>query len=117
MRVGMIARLVARSMPMAAPVPMSVADVVSVPAAPVHMAVADTAAMAVMMVMPMAMATMHLHEQIAFGVSGFRDGRLRCDGRGGDRSEQSDHSNDGRCQGHLRQHGSLLSSFWGVRRP
>jgi hypothetical protein len=87
-------------MPMAAPVPMTVANPVAM--TPVQMAVADQAAMAVMM--PMAVAAMHLHEQVAFA-SGFRNGRLRCYGRRGNRSEQGSHSNKGRCQGHLRQHG------------
>lgn len=87
-------------MPMAAPVPMTVANPVAM--TPVQMAVTDHAAMAVMM--PMAVAAMHLNEQAAF-TSGFRNGRLRCYGRRGNRSEQGSHPHNGRCQGHLRQHG------------
>jgi hypothetical protein len=78
---------------------MTVANPVTV--APMQMAVADQAAMAVMM--PMAVAAMHLNQQVAVG-SCFRNGRLRCDGRRGNRSEQGSHPNSGRCQGHLRQH-------------
>jgi len=100
MKVEVRARLVTRSMSIAAPVPMAVADPVAM--TPMRMAVADEAAMAVMM--PITVAAMHLNEQVAFG-SGFRNGGLRCDGRRGDRSEQGSHSNDGCCQGHLRQHG------------
>jgi len=91
---------------MTAPVPMAVANPVAM--TPMQMAVADQAAMAVMM--PMAVAAMHLNQQVAFG-GGFRNGRLRCYGRRRDRSEQGSHPNDGRCQGHLRQHGFYSPRF------
>lgn len=106
MKVEVRARLVTRSMSIAAPVPMTVADPVAM--TPVQMAVAHQAAMAA--VMPMAVAAMHLNQQVAFGC-GFRNGGLRCDGRRGDRSEQGSHSNNGCCQGHLRQHGFYSPRF------
>lgn len=106
MKVEVRARLVTRSMSIAAPVPMAVADPVAM--TPVQMAVAHQAAMPA--VMPMAVAAMHLNQQVAFGC-GFRNGGLRCDGRRGDRSEQGSHSNNGCCQGHLRQHGFFSPRF------
>ena len=63
---------------------MAVANPVTM--APMQVAVADQAAMAV--VMPMAMAVMHLYEQVALGHCGFGNGGLRRDGCRGGRSEQ-----------------------------
>jgi len=79
---------------------MAVANPVTM--TPMQVAVADHAAMTV--VMPMAMAAMHLYEQVALGHCGFGNGGLRRDGCGGGRSKQRCHSYDGCCQGHLRQH-------------
>jgi hypothetical protein len=89
-------------MPVAAAVPVTVANAVPMP--PVQVAVANQAAMAV--VMPMAVAAVvHLRQQAAFGHCGFGNGGLRRDGCRGGRTKQRGHSNDGCCQGHLRQHG------------
>jgi len=88
-------------MPVAAAMPVAVANAMTMP--PVQVAVAHQAAMPV--VMPMAVAAMHLHQQIAFGHCGFGNGGLRRDGCRVGRSEQRGHSDDGRRQCHLRQHG------------
>ena len=100
---------VGRSMPMAAAVPVAVADPVAM--TPMQVAVADQAAMPV--VMPMAVAAMHLYQQVAIGHCGFGNGGLRRDGRRGGRSKQRGHSYNGCCQGHL--HGFYLILAW--RRP
>ena len=98
---------VGRSMPMAAAVPVAVANPVTM--TPMQVAVAHAAAMAVVMVMPMAVMpvtapVIHLYQQVALGRCGFGNGGLRCDGRRGGRSKQRGHSYDGCGQGHLRQH-------------
>ena len=90
----------AGSMPVTAPVPVTMANIMAMPIAPMHMAVANPAAMAiVMMVMMMAMAPMavtvvHLRDQAAVG-SSLADGALRSERRRGRGGEKSCNGNNG----------------------
>jgi hypothetical protein len=100
-----------RSVPVAAPVPMAVAHIVAAPAAPVQVPVADAPAMtpmtmAPMMMMPVAVASVHLHERASVGGCCVQYGGLRGHGRGRGWSKQRCSSNKGCHKSRLRQHWS-----------